>query len=138
MKPPDGCGCPKGKVWRLKKSLFGLPQSGNNWHRLISSVFQDNNFELIQLSTDTCLYVKSYPDGSIVLLCLYVDDIYLATSTLELQKEFVDKLQRLFKIKVLGVPYQLPGLTLTLGENFRSVHVHAGKTIRKLLRDLEL
>ena len=138
MKPPDGCGCPKGKVWRLKKSLYGLPQSGNNWHRLISSVFQDNNFELIQLSTDTCLYVKSYPDGSIVLLCLYVDDIYLATSTLELQKEFVDKLQRLFKIKVLGVPNQLLGLTLTWRENFRSVHVHAGKTIRKLLRDLEL
>jgi hypothetical protein len=28
MRPPDGAGCPQGKVWKLKKSLCGLPQSG--------------------------------------------------------------------------------------------------------------
>ena len=30
LRPPDGAKCPKGKVWKLKKSLYGLPQSGKN------------------------------------------------------------------------------------------------------------
>jgi hypothetical protein len=39
MRPPDGAGCPKGKVWKLKTSLYGLPQSGKNWNTLITSIF---------------------------------------------------------------------------------------------------
>ena len=83
---------------------------------------------------DTCLLIKCKADGSIILLCLYVDDIYLATSSLEQQKMIVLKLQLIFKLKILGVPDQLLGLTLSWGENFNSVHIHVGKTIRKLMR----
>ena len=36
MRPFDGAGCPPGKVWKLKKSLYGLPQSGKNWNTLIT------------------------------------------------------------------------------------------------------
>jgi len=124
MKAPQGSGCPPGYVWKLKKSLYGLPQSGCNWHRLISSVLLDSDFDLTQLVGDTCLFLRSKSDGSIILLCLYVDDIYIATKTLEQQREIVEKLQLIFRLKILGVPDQLLGLTLSWGENFRSVHIH--------------
>jgi len=138
MEAPEGFGLPRGKVLKLKKSLYGLPQSGRNWYNLISGIFSDNTFKLTQLVHDSCLYIKSTIDGSIILLCLYVDDIYVATSTMELQEEIVNKLQQIFKLKVLGVPDQLLGLTLSWGEHFRSVHIHAGKTIRKLMRELDI
>jgi len=138
LKAPEGSGCPKGHVWMLKKSLYGLPQSGCNWHKLISSILLDSDFELTQLISDTCLYIKCKSDGSIILLCIYVDDIYLATKTLEQQKEIVAKLQLIFRLKILGVPDQLLGLTLSWGEGFRSVHIHVGKTIRKIMRDLNI
>ena len=138
IKPPEGSGCPKGHVWKLKKSLYGLPQSGRNWHKLISSILEDSDFDLTSLANDTCLFIKCKADGSIILLCLYVDDIYLATSSLEQQKMIVLKLQLIFKLKILGVPDQLLGLTLSWGENFSSVHIHVGKAIRKLMRFLEI
>jgi len=118
MKAPAGSGSQKGHVWKLKKSLYGLPQSGCNWHRLISSVLLDSDFDLTQLVGDTCLFIKSKSDGSIILLCLYVDDIYIATKTLEQQREIVEKLKLIFRLKILGVPDQLLGLTLSWGGEF--------------------
>ena len=44
----------------------------------------------------------------------------------------------IFKLKLLGVSDQLLGLTLSLGKQIRSVHVHVGKTIRKSMRDIEI
>ena len=114
MEAPEGFGLPKGKVLKLKKSLYGLPQSGRNWYNLVSGIVSNNKFKLTQLVHDFCLYIRSTIDGSIILLCLYVDDIYVATSTLELQEEIVNKLQQ--KLKVLGVPDQVLGLTLSWGE----------------------
>ena len=65
--------------------------------------------------TDTCLFVRRKSDGKIILLCLYVDDIYCATSTVEMQQELIDALKAFVEIKVLGVPDQLLGITLSWG-----------------------
>ena len=59
LRPPDGAKCPKGKVWKLKKSLYGLPQSGRNWHELIKSILLSDKFELNQMLTDTCLFIDA-------------------------------------------------------------------------------
>ena len=138
MRPPDGAGCPPNKCWRLKKSLYGLPQSGKNWNKLIVSIFLSDSFDLHQLITDTCLFIRNKSTGEIVLLCLYVDDIYLATSTIEQQREFIAELSKHLKLKILGVPDQMLGLTNTWGVNFKYVHLSVGKTIRKLMQLLDL
>jgi hypothetical protein len=37
LKPPQGVSLPENKpVWRLHKSLYGLPQSGRNWNKKIN------------------------------------------------------------------------------------------------------
>ena len=115
MEAPEEFSLPREKVLKLKKSLYGLLQSGRNWYNLISGIFSNNTSKFTQLVHDSCLYIKSTIDGSIILLCLYVDDIYVATSTMELQEEIVNKIQQIFKLKVLGVPDQLLGLTLSWG-----------------------
>ena len=109
-RPPDGAGCPKGKVWKLKKSLYG-----KNWHTLITSILMSDQFELHQMLTDTCLFVRRKKDGKIILLCLYVDDIYCATSTVDMQEDIIKALKSFVEIKILGVPDQLLGITLSWG-----------------------
>ena len=71
----------------------------------------DSDFDLTQLVGDTCLFIESKSDGSIILPCLYADDIYIATKALvqkcnsvmlfTLQKrEIVAKLQLIFRLKL--------------------------------------
>ena len=84
--------------------------------------------------TDTCLFVRRKSDGKIILLCLYVDDIYCATSTIEMQADIIAALKSYVQIKILGVPDQLIGITLSWGEDFNWVHLSVAKTIRKLMQ----
>ena len=74
--------------------------------------------------SDTCLFIRRKADGKIILLCLYVDDIYCATTTLEMQQELIDSLKVFVEIKVLGVPDQLLGISLSWGESFSWVHTY--------------
>jgi hypothetical protein len=49
LRSPDGAGCQPGKIWKLKKSLYGLPQSGKNWNKLITSIFMSDDVTLDSL-----------------------------------------------------------------------------------------
>ena len=98
-----------------EKSLYGLPQSGKNRNSLITSIFLSDKFELHQMLTDTCLFVRRKEDGKIILLRLYVDDIYCATSAVAMQSEIIASLKSFVEIKILGVPDQLFGHNIELG-----------------------
>ena len=74
-----------------------------------------DEFEMHQMLTDTCLFVRRKSDGKIILLCLYVDDIYLATSTTDMQQEFLTAIGKFVDVKNLGVPDQLLGIALSWG-----------------------
>ena len=130
MLPPPGTKLRSGYGYRLKKSLYGLPQSGRNWNKLLHRVLADWDF--IRLDDDYCCYFCK-KDGIITLLFIYVDDLMIASTTRESLRKFTEYLASQFKIKILGVPQQLLGIQLSWGRNFRSVHLSASKLIRKLL-----
>ena len=46
----------EGKVWKLNKSLYGLKQSGRNWHTMLHEYLLELNFN--PSSADACLYIK--------------------------------------------------------------------------------
>jgi len=54
MAQPEGFKI-GGKVWLLKKSIYGLKQSPRCWHTNIDSVLQ--GIGLTKSSNDPCLYV---------------------------------------------------------------------------------
>ena len=43
-------------VWKLKKSLYGLKQSGRNWNELFHTFLSSDGFK--QSLSDTCVYTK--------------------------------------------------------------------------------
>ena len=95
MYPPEGSSTPKGKVWKLNKSLYGLKQSGRNWYKLFTDVLTSQKFKFSQLGGDKCLFTRKIGNETTVLF-IYVDDIYcikLSTGLDEVQREAIHSLR---------------------------------------------
>jgi len=60
---------PKGKVFKLMKSLHGLKQAPRQWHKKFDSFLRE--FKLLQSKYDGCLY---YSADRKIMLTIYVDD----------------------------------------------------------------
>jgi hypothetical protein len=65
---------------------------------------------------DKCVYYH-YGGGEGVILCLYVDDILIFGTCLEVIKEVKDFLSEKFEIKDLGEDDVILNIKLTKGEN---------------------
>ena len=86
-------------VWKLNKSLYGLKQSGRNWHNLLDDFLCDLCF--IRSNADPCVYVKNDEEG-IVIILVWVDDIIIASNSILLMKNIKEKLKENFRMKDLG------------------------------------
>mmetsp|Transcript_37541 Transcript_37541/g.86747 ORF Transcript_37541/g.86747 Transcript_37541/m.86747 type:complete len:1656 (+) Transcript_37541:523-5490(+) len=62
-------------VLKLRKSLYGLKQSGRNWRELIHNWLTDYGFT--QSRQDPCVYSMHHDDGHLSL-GIYVDDLLIA------------------------------------------------------------
>ena len=77
MMQPDGFQNQdnEDKVYKLKKSLYGLKQSSRQWYLK----FHQANLEMgyVVSPLDHCVYIQKN-DDKLAILSLYVDDILLA------------------------------------------------------------
>jgi len=97
VRPPEGIELEDTKVWKLKKSLYGLKQSPRCWNTKFDYFLK--NFELIRSLADPCIYYSHDKRGRI-LVALYVDDLLIAGSNNKVINEIVDHLKNEFEIKV--------------------------------------
>ncbi|GFT03715.1 retrovirus-related Pol polyprotein from transposon RE2 [Trichonephila clavipes] len=74
------------KVCKLKKSIYGLPQSGRNWYMKIKGELE--NFGLKQLASDNCVFIKSV-NQSVLILCMYVDDLAIFCNNDKMYEDIV-------------------------------------------------
>src|SRR4051812_17062375 len=102
MEQPDGFVVPghEGKVCKLLKSLYGLKQAPKQWHEKFERTLTTEGFVVNE--ADKCVYYR-HGGGEGVILCLYVDDILIFGTNLDLIKEVKDFLSRCFEMKDLGV-----------------------------------
>ena len=101
-------------VWKLNKSLYGIKQSGRNWNNVIHEFFINQNF--IRSNVDPCVYfIKN--DLNLTIILISVDDIILASSSLEDMDKIKSLLNKQFKIKDLGVVNNFLGIHIVQKEN---------------------
>ena len=108
IRPPEGYrhGQSTDVVWRLKKSLYGLHQSGRQWHeRLLAEILKLNFEKVPGLS---CVFQR---DNNIVLL-VYVDDIIIFARDNQILQKLISELEGIFDIS------NLSSVTKLLGVNF--------------------
>ena len=47
-----------GRVWKLKKALYGLKRTAREWHKVLVSLLHDLDF--VRSHIDTALFIRKY------------------------------------------------------------------------------
>jgi hypothetical protein len=89
----------EGMLCKLLKSLYGLKQAPKQWHEKFDRTLTSLGFVVNE--TDKCVYYR-YNGGEGVILCLYVDNILILGTSLDVIKETKDFLSNNFEMKDLG------------------------------------
>jgi hypothetical protein len=116
MEQPDGfvVDGQEGKVCKLLKSLYGLKQAPKQWHEKFERTLTAEGFVVNE--ADKCVYYR-HGGGEGVILCLYVDDILIFGTNLNVIKEVKEFLSRCFEMKDLGVADVILNIKLLKDDN---------------------
>jgi hypothetical protein len=82
-----------------KKSIYGLIQASRQWYLKFDGTIRKFRFK--DNMEDNCVYIK-FKNGKFIFLILYVDDILLASSDVNLLPETKKFLSSNFDMKALG------------------------------------
>lgn len=84
----------------LNKSLYGLKQSGRNWHSTLTDFLKSEDFS--PNTNDPCVYTRLTADDHQQHILFWVDDIILAGSTITQIEEMKQMLNQRFKMDDRG------------------------------------
>nr|GEV92867.1 retrovirus-related Pol polyprotein from transposon TNT 1-94 [Tanacetum cinerariifolium] len=88
------------KLLRLKKALYGLKQAPRAWNTKIDKYFQEHGFK--KCISEYALYVK-FENKSILLACLYVDDLIFTGNSQSMIDELKKSMTREFEMTDIGL-----------------------------------
>lgn len=87
------------KVYRLKKSLYGLKQAARVWNQTLHNVLIQSG--CVQSLVDKCLYIKKQND-MILYLSVHVDDLLVLSNCEKFEKDFMRNVSSKFELTSLG------------------------------------
>ena len=87
------------KVYKLRKALYGLRQAPRAWNEKLNAVLRDLKFE--RCLKEPSLYRKER-QGHILIVAVYVDDLLVTGSSLEMIREFKRGMATRFEMSDLG------------------------------------
>ena len=96
MRFPPGMKATPGKAIRLRHSIYGLKQSGFNWHEKAHAFLAQQGFQHSQI--EPCLYWKWVGD-TLQMVALYVDDFHIAVDDPDHMSPIIDGFKSVFPCK---------------------------------------
>ena len=115
-------------VYRLKKSLYGLKQSGRNWNKVLDEYLINDGF--VRNPVDHCVYRKQIGDDLMVVV-VWVDDLLLASNSTNMINQFKENMKCKFRMKDLGK------ISYFLGIDFKQesgvIKMNQSRYIQKML-----
>ena len=102
------------KVYLLKKALYGLKQDPRAWYNKIDEYLLKLGF--VKSFSEITLYVKGYNDHFFVV-SLYVDDLLVIGSNIELIQQFKEDMIRVFEMTDLGEMSYFLGIKIKQRQN---------------------
>jgi len=119
------------QVVLLKKSLYGLKQAGELWNRLLDSILKILGFT--RCHSDPCVYHRVDSRGKI-FIAVYVDDLLILSSTLQLAKDFEEGFaQHVKRLTVKGDAEGFVGLEFKRSRANRTITVTQTQYIKDVV-----
>ena len=121
-------------VCKLNKSLYGLKQSGRMWNNVLNSFLISENF--VQSLADTCVYTKFKDDCKIIVI-IWVDDLIVAASNIDILNGIKRSLCSKFKMKDLSQLAWFLGIEFKFVDKYFSLNQckYAKKILTKFKMD---
>ena len=103
VEQPDGFSTPgkEDQVYLLTKALYGLKQAPRAWYERMDNHLIQLGFSRSQ--SEATLYVKVNDAGESLIVSIYVDDMLVIGSKIELIQRFKDEMEKIFEMTDLGV-----------------------------------
>ena len=133
MEYPQGVTPKKGcDGLLLKKSLYGLKQSGRTWWIEMGNKLAKLGFK--RLESDWGLYVrpKSRKSGLIMIL-VYVDDFIIAGDSRRELQELIERLKGFWKLSEMGEVSTILGMKVTRNRSERKIWITQPAYVDQLL-----
>lgn len=115
-------------VYKLQKSLYGLEQSGRQWHFKLDQELK--NLKFFPINSDQFLYTQQKGE-ELSILSVYVDDLIIATSKIKSFVKLESELSKVFKIKDLGKLSYCLGIEFNQEEDSNTITIKQRKYIKK-------
>ena len=129
MRQPQGYGDKTGRVCRLRKTLYGLKQSGRGWNIYFDGELRKLEFQ--PLISDPCAYVRRR-GGDLEIVTVWVDDLLLFTNAEGVMVKLQHELKGIFDLTDLGEPNKIVGIEIALREG--SLTISQKQYIENLLK----
>lgn len=133
MKPPEGLYCPKDYVLRLRKSLYGLKQSGREWYIEACKGLGELGFQPI--FSEPSIFTTA---DRRILIGLYVDDMLILSKDPSDIDRVVKGIQKRWKIKDLGEVNMILGIRVTRDRKNRRIFLDQEGYIDEIVKRFQL
>ena len=125
-------------IYKLQKSLYGLKQAPREWNNHINDFLLKSGFQ--RMEADSCIYIRPERDeatqcNKYSIVALYVDDLILACSNIQMCKNLEKEFKKQYRMKVLGEIKHILGMDVEINPVTHVVHISQAEYIRKSIRD---
>lgn len=132
MTLPPGFQPNKGnQVFKLARSLYGLKQASRQWNVKLTTALLSIGFS--QTKSHPSLFIKQSSNYFAALL-VYVDDIIIASDSMDVIDSLKEFLETSFKIKDLGEISYFPGIEAIRKEEL-GLYLNQRKYVLDILKD---
>jgi Reverse transcriptase (RNA-dependent DNA polymerase) len=138
MRPPPGYA-PMGlghRVLRLKRTLYGLKQSGRRWYQKLTHIFVDS-MGFLRCDVDQAVFFKKRGE-SLTVVAVHVDDCTIAASSMALIDQFKADLRKHVEVTDLGELHWLLGIEIRRDRTHRFTYLSQRSYIAAILRRYNL
>lgn len=132
MKPPPGYSRGKNEVYKLKRPIYGLKQSGRKWYQKVTWIFI-NQMKFTCADMDLGAFFRR--DGTnFILVVIHVDDFTIAATTSDQIQTFKKELKNFVEITDLGELHWLLGIEVKRDRDLGIIRLSQTAYIDSILR----
>ncbi|CAM8999896.1 unnamed protein product [Rhodiola kirilowii] len=120
-------------VYHLKKALYGLKQAPRAWYERLTVFLVNHGY--VRGGVDKTLFVK-HTRSDFIIAQIYVDNIVFGSNTQKLVDQFIEQMQKEFKMSMVGEMNYFLGLQVTQKED--GIFISQSKYAKNLIKKFDL